>query len=92
MREGECPPFYATSGIRVIKSGEVDFEIRPTRFPKTETKMSFFELVCLKLAKEGYFEGNPEIIAKIKVSWILKTFDYMNFQFDFKEEMRVLNK
>lgn len=53
--------------------------------------ISEFDLICLHIAKSGFWGGDPEKISKATPNWIIKTLDYMGFCDDYKEQLRELN-
>jgi hypothetical protein len=49
-------------------------------------------MILLKLAKAGYGEGNPEVIAKMKVTTVLKLIQYEVFVKEYSDKFVELNR
>lgn len=92
MYQGECDAFYSTPQLRVERSGVTDFKIRSSANPTIKDELNFCDRVCLHLASKGWCDGNPEAIAKSKVSWVMKMLDYQKFTRDFQEEREALQE
>jgi len=48
--------------------------------------MPLLDRICLRLAHNGWCNGNPELIAKMSVKWVLKMINYQDFINDHKIE------
>jgi len=47
---------------------------------------------AIKLAKEGYFNGNPQDILNAPVNVVQSILEYENFVYDYEQEYIALNK
>ena len=54
--------------------------------------MGEFDLICLKIAKAGYWGGDPYKVSKATPDWIIKTLDYQNFCNDYEQQLHTLNR
>ena len=54
--------------------------------------MPVVDWYCLKLASKGWCGGNPQKIARMPVSWVLKMLSYQDFIFDYQQESYNLNQ
>lgn len=53
---------------------------RPDRnVPKTEITADFTRRICLKVAKAGYYGGNPAFVRQAPVDDVLSILDYEHF-------------
>lgn len=49
-------------------------------------------LIAFRLAKAGYFGGNPELAMQARVDVVIGLFEYEKFLNDYEEAFRELNK
>jgi hypothetical protein len=77
--------FYSSPFLKVKRKEAVFFDPED-KFVDIEDNLSFMEATCLILASKGYCGGNPELISKMSVSWVLKLRDYNRFTIDYKLE------
>ncbi len=49
-------------------------------------------VIALKVAKLGYYGGNPEKVMQAKASWVFSVLEYENFLADYENTEYDLNK
>lgn len=54
--------------------------------------ISEFDLICLQLAKSGFWGGDPDKVSRATPDWIIKTFEYVGFCSDYEHQLKELNK
>ena len=86
-RGGELLPFFGKSSFIVTNKSKDSY-----KYPKVEITTSQKWVVALRLAKEGYFYGNPEVVMKAKVGTVLKIMQYETFTKDYESKFIDLNK
>lgn len=82
------PLFYSNPLLRVNRGGVVEDNIRVNY----TDKLTFCQRVCITLASEGWGNGNPEEIAKMKVGWVFIMKDYAKFTNDYRAEYKSLRE
>lgn len=61
-------------------------------YPRTEIEASEEMLISLKLAKAGYFGGNPESVLQARVNVVLEALEYEKYLYDYDTALRELNE
>lgn len=72
---------------------EVRNKIRETsehRYPEIDIKDEY-RFLCLKIAKSGYYGGDPDKVGEAPVGTVLDILNYESFLLDFMETDRCLN-
>jgi hypothetical protein len=83
--------FYSRSLLKVRSSGAAGFIDSNIRRVSVEDNLEQIDRDCLILASKGWGQGNPETIANMSVSWVLKMLEYQRFTIDHEIEFRALN-
>lgn len=87
MRRGKLAPFFQKSGFRVLNP------IKTTRRkPIIEIEVGEDVLMAVSLAKNGFFNGNPELVLNSPVDIVVHTYNFNNFIQDYEETSIELNK
>jgi hypothetical protein len=86
LREGKPNPFFARLGFRVTTGAGVE----PYKFPTTEIDNPTL-FYAVKLAKAGYYGGNPENVLNAPVDMVLSILGYENFEADYQRAFKHIN-
>ena len=87
MLEGKFAPFFRGADFKV-KSSDTK---RERRSPKIEVNNEAL-FVALRLAKAGYFQGNPDNILQAPVDTVLNILHYEAFDNDYFEASRKMSE
>ena len=87
MFEGKPNPFFQGASFKVKSA----IKGNKPRFPEVEIDDEGIFL-SLKLAKAGYFEGNPDKVLLAPVQTVLNVLHYESFDNDYFETYQALNK
>ena len=88
MRRGEFNPFFQEPCFSVQNSISHDRHIKP----RIKITASEELIIALTLAKEGYFNGNPNIILNSPADLVLQTYQYEMFRRVYEDTYTELNK
>lgn len=50
------------------------------------------KIICLKIAKMGYYGGNPDFVRKAPVDDIISILDYENYNIEYEKKFADLNR
>lgn len=49
-------------------------------------------MIALRVAKAGFYQGDPENVLKGRVDYVLAALEYNNFLFDYEDVFLEINK
>ena len=87
MYKGKCLPFFQKSSFSVVNKLSDSLERRRPKI-RIEDEISF---LCIKVAKLGYYGGNPDKVREAPVTTILDVLHYETFEADYIETQRCLD-
>ena len=87
MYSGKCRTFFSRAGFSVGYVPQSDRAIRHPRVNIDDT-VAFYSV---KLAKLGYYGGNPELIRQAPLTMVMDIINYENFASDLQAAYRGLN-
>lgn len=88
MREGKYRPFSREPIFAVVRAGRHEEEIRRTPRVRIDDECMF---LAIRLAKEGYFNGNPQEVLNAPVDVVQAIIEYGGFASDYESEYVSLN-
>ena len=94
MYKGKSRPFFRGGTFRVIKqlNGTRDTsQTKKSKRPRVEIDNDA-TFLSVRLARAGYFGGDPDKVLKAPVGTILSIIEYETFENDYEKEYRELNK
>lgn len=90
MREVKYWPFSREPVFKVLRSGRKE-ETGSYTYPKVSIENQTM-FVAVRLAKAGYFGGDPEQVMNAPVDVVQSILDYEGFESAYEEEYIALNK
>ena len=91
MYKGKSCTFFRQSRFRVVRTGNGKSGSDKKRTPRIEITDSV-HFLAVKLAKLGYFNGNPKEVLQAPLNIVLDILDYEDFEKDYIDEYDRLNR